>query len=134
EPPAERWRWRCADPAFNRPSGAHAVDDLRARAAETPLASAIGLEGLFERGLIEVRPPDDGEVKLRVGRLPEPEVADPLLAPGASEEIGLRRPGHRKMRCEVLFAEPVGFAGQLGRSLQQRPGGLEDVPAATVVR
>src|SRR5690606_12170763 len=67
---------------------------LFAGAAKAALALAEGLDGDIQRGGVELGPQQVGEIKLRVGQLPEQEVADALLAAGADEEIGLRRMRH----------------------------------------
>src|SRR5687768_6344682 len=50
--------------------------ELLARAPEAPLARAIGFDRRVERRTVEVRPQRLGEVELRIGELPEEEVAD----------------------------------------------------------
>src|SRR5262245_56970657 len=107
------------------------VLDLLAGASEPPLAAAIPIERLVERHGIEVRPEALGEEQLGVSKLPEQEVADALLAPGANEQVRLGRIRHRKIRRKVLFCDPsLDRTGLLARQPRQS---LQDVPAPTVV-
>src|SRR6185295_512619 len=57
--------------------------------AEPALAAAIFLDRGFERGAVEVGPIDRREHKLRISRLPQQEVRQPLLARGADDEVGI---------------------------------------------
>src|SRR5688572_13156350 len=110
--------------------GALRLLELLAGAAEAPLARAVGSDRRVERRGVEVRPERFGEVELAVGELPEQEVADALLAAGADEKIGLGRVAHREIRRKRgLF---YGFQPWI--VLQKLPHGLQDVPAAAVVR
>ena len=60
-------------------------------AAEAPLAAGVPGERRIERRGVEVGPEDVGEVQLRVGELPQQEIADALLAAGADQQVGLGR-------------------------------------------
>ena len=44
---------------------------------------------LFERGAVEIRPVGRHEHKLAVGRLPQQEIRQPLLAAGADDQVGI---------------------------------------------
>ena len=57
---------------------------MLAGAAEAALTSGIGRNGGIERGAIEIRPQEIGEVQLRVGKLPQQEIGDALLAARAA--------------------------------------------------
>ena len=61
---------------------------LLAGAAERR-SRAIGRDRIVERARVEVGPQQVGEIQLGVGELPEQEVADPLLAAGADEQVRL---------------------------------------------
>src|SRR4051812_8851893 len=104
--------------------------DLLAGAAEAPLAAAIGFERFIERSAVEVRPKRVGEVKLRVGELPQQEIADALLAAGADKEIGLRCVAHGEIRMKLFFRHFF----TPGMVLQEAVERLHDVPAAAIVR
>ena len=60
----------------------------------------------FERGAIEVRPIDRHEDQFAIGRLPEQEIGQALLAAGADDEIGIgqiraRRGSGRRSRSSI---------------------------------
>ena len=71
---------------------------LRDQAAEPPLAAAVFGDRALERGAVEIRPVDRHEHEFAVGRLPQQEVGQPLLAAGADDEVGIGQIG----RVEVL--------------------------------
>src|SRR5436189_5964966 len=79
--------------------------DLLARAPEAPLARAVPNECFLESCRVEVGPQAFGEKELGVGKLPQQEVADSLLAAWADEQVRLRRVGHRKIRGQMLFGD-----------------------------
>ena len=77
------------------------------------------------------RPQHVGEIELRVGELPQQEIADALLAAGADEQIRLGRVASARYG-RVGFAErDLGRPDAGGR--RGAAGGLRDVPAAAVV-
>jgi hypothetical protein len=41
-------------------------------------------------GHVEIRPQLLGEIELRIGQIPQQEIADALLTPGADEQIRIR--------------------------------------------
>src|SRR5688572_21119172 len=88
--------------------GALRLLELLARAAEAPLALAVRRDRLVERRAVEIGPQRLGEIELGVGKLPEQEVGDALLAPGADEKIGLGRIAHREIRRERGFVHRPG--------------------------
>src|SRR5436305_530270 len=105
--------------------------ELLARAAEPAFALLIGADRAVELGRVEIGPQRVGEVKLAVGELPQKEVADALLAPGADEKIRLGRIAHGEVRREVVFRKT---RGQLRPLAQHAVHGLQHVPASAVVR
>src|SRR5688500_7096745 len=111
-------------------AGALRLLELLAGAAEAPLARAVGSDRRVERRGVEVRPERFGEVELAVGELPEKEVADALLTAGADEKIGLGRVAHREIGRQCGLFDRF----QLWIVLQKPRHGLQDVPAAAVVR
>src|SRR5687768_13285991 len=90
--------------------GALRLLELLARAAEAPLALAVRRDRLVERCAVEIGPQRLGEIELGVGELPEQEVGDALLAPGADEKIGFGRIAHREIRRERGFVHRRGCA------------------------
>src|SRR5688572_22672563 len=106
--------------------------DLLAGAPEAPLAPAVPGERLLESRRVEVGPQALGEKQLRIRKLPEQEVADSLLAPGADEQVRLGRIGHREILGKMLFGDAArDGAGLLAGKARQR---LQDVPAPAVIR
>ena len=61
----------------------------RDQAAEPALAAAIFGDRAFERGAVEIRPIGRHEHELAVGRLPQQEIRQPLLAAGADDQVGI---------------------------------------------
>src|SRR5436305_14516935 len=57
--------------------------------AKAPLAPAVFLDRGLKSRTIEVGPIDRREDKLRIGRLPEQEVREPLFPRGPNTEIGM---------------------------------------------
>src|SRR5687768_17551780 len=110
--------------------GALRLLELLAGATEAPLAAAVGCDRRIQRRAVEIGPERVGEVQLGVRELPQQEVADALLAPGADEEVGLRRVAHGKVGRKLLF---LNFLCP-GVFLEKPAHRLQDVPAAAVVR
>ena len=71
---------------------------LRDQAAEPAFAPAIFGDRAFERGAVEVGPVGRNEHQFAVGRLPEQEVRQPLLAAGADDQIGVGQVGRVEIR------------------------------------
>src|SRR5689334_17457276 len=61
------------------------IANLRRRETEPPLPAGEVGDGLLEVVVTEVRPQRVAEEELRVGEVPEQEVADAMLAAGADE-------------------------------------------------
>ena len=64
--------------------------DLLSCFAEATLPMLVVEDRLVEIALTEVGPKEIHEAELRVGQLPEQEVADPLFATGTDEQVGIR--------------------------------------------
>src|SRR3546814_3958129 len=97
-------------------------------------SSDVCSSDLFEVALVEVGPQLVDEDELAVGRLPEQEVAEPLLARGADHQIGIGNPGGQEAGSEALLVDVVGrdLAGDdRGGEL---PGGSGDLLAPAVDR
>jgi hypothetical protein len=78
---------------------------LLARQAEAPLAAAEESQSGLEVRDGKVRPEPIAEKKLRVGGIPEEEIADALLATRADEELGIRQPGKLQLCREALLID-----------------------------
>ena len=83
--PASWWLRRSARDRDPPSSGA----GPRGKTAEPAFAAAIFGDRAFERGAVEVRPVGRHENELAIGRLPQQEIRQPLLAAGADDEIGI---------------------------------------------
>ena len=116
---------------LRRITRSRAARELFARAAKTPLALKVPGKGRIEGGTVEIRPQELGEIELRIGKLPDQEVADALLAAGADEEIWLRRIAHGEMRRQLRLAVPAGTARSRARHGVDR---LKEIPSSAVVR
>src|SRR3990167_8311532 len=77
--------------------------DLITGQTETALASGIRGKCLLELRAIEIRPQDRREMHLGVGKFPQQEIADALLASGADEKIRLRRAGQTEKKFDACF-------------------------------
>src|SRR3546814_10242280 len=62
-------------------------------------------EGGFEVALVEVGPQLVDEDELAVGRLPEQEVAEPLLAGGADHQVGIGNAGGQEAGGEAFLVD-----------------------------
>src|SRR5712691_2535271 len=78
---------------------------LRAKAAVT---FGKGPKGPQEVDLAECGPVRVAEVELRVRRLPQQEPAEPLLAAGADDEVGVGLAGRVQVLGDVLDIEDLG--------------------------
>src|SRR5690348_2470087 len=109
------------------------LGDLRAGAAEAPLAVGVVVQCTRQFRLVHVGPKSVGEIKFRVGDLPEQEIADAMFAAGADEKINGREVGEAEERREGGFVHRIHrqFAS-LDRQ-RRLARGLRDIPAAAVV-
>ena len=94
---------------------------LGAGESETSLTHREIAQGLAECGGIHVRPQCFGEPQLGVGELPQQEVADAQVAPGADEEVGRREVGQRGVRAEGGFVDVPGLQASGRDFLGQAP-------------
>src|SRR4051794_30965827 len=132
--PASRGGYRCVTlTGLERPDSGDLCPlrlvELLAGTSEAAFAAAVGLDRGIEGRRVEIGPQRVGEVELAVGELPEQEVADPLLAAGADEQIGLGRVAHGEVGGEIVLAD---FVFRTVR-FRQPPEGLENIPAPPVV-
>src|SRR6185437_15841721 len=105
---------------------------LTGREAEASLPAGEKLERGRELRLVEVGPEPITEIELRVGDVPEEEVADPPLAAGADQQVRIRQPAELERGGEALLVDvrrAQGAARALGGELTC---GLHDVPASAV--
>ena len=98
--------------------------------AKPALSGGEGGDGKVEGLLVEVGPEGLSEVELRVGELPEQEVADPLFSAGAYQEIGLGCVVHGQVRRQVGLGEVPTL---LAHAPVHGVRGLDDVPPSSVV-
>ena len=70
-----------------------------------------GVEGVGP----EVRPEDLGRVELGVGRLPDQEVREPLLAAGPDHEVGIGQAGGVERLGDRVLVDLVGCDAPLGQ-------------------
>ena len=63
-------------------------------------------ECAVEFGVVEVRPEAVAEIQLRVGQVPEQEIADALFATGADEEVRIGRLAERELRANAASSRP----------------------------
>src|SRR5690348_773675 len=74
-------------------------------AAETPFATRVVVERAVEFGGIHIGPKGIGEIQLRIGKLPQQEIADPVFAPGTDEKVGRRHVGEAEVRRQRGFVD-----------------------------
>src|SRR5918992_676793 len=98
-------------------------------AAETTGATGVLGECLVERGRVEVGPQPVAEVELRIGRLPDQEVADPLVASGPDEQVRLGQAARVQPLGDGVLVD--GLERQAVRHTAAY--GIHDVAAARVV-
>ena len=100
---------------------------------EATLTSREIVQGLTIGHGIELRPEQIGEVELGVGGLPEDEVAEALLPPGADEEVRVRliREGKPFRQDGLVDGRRAQASGLHVRD--ETPDGLGDVPAPSVI-
>jgi hypothetical protein len=112
-----RWRSIAAQPPAAR--------GRRLDAAEAAVALRIGGQRGVDLGGAEVGPQAVGEEQLRVGRLPEQEVADAHLAAGADEQVGVGREAQRHVARQPGLVDLLGLQafGQACGRPARRPSG-----------
>src|SRR5216684_1646883 len=75
----------------------------------------------LEIALGEIGPQRLGEDEFGVGRLPQQEIADPLLAAGANDEVGIRHEGRQQMLADRHLVDRFGIELAIG----ERDGELQ---------
>src|SRR5271170_5854202 len=75
----------------------------------------------------EIRPQDIEKHELGVGRLPEQEIRQSLLAGGADEEVGVGDAGSGEVAGDRFFVDRGGIEAAVARRLRQGPGGGGDL-------
>src|SRR4029077_20590772 len=98
-------RMRRSRPRYRsgRPTGASAAD-----AAITSLAPAEFGYRLFQVLLAEIRPQRVDGHQLGVGRRPQQEIADALLAAGADQQVGVGHACRQYLALEEILVEAIG--------------------------
>ena len=112
-----RCRGLTQDRSRSRISGSGLGD----QAAETALALLVFADRGFERGAVEIRPIGRHEYQFAIGRLPQQEIRQPLLAAGADDQIGIGQIG-RVEKTADRFGRDVGRREVALRPLAERCG------------
>src|SRR6476620_1564164 len=104
--------------------------------AEAALALGVGTDGAQEVDPAEVRPVRLAEVELAVRALPEQEPAEPLLAGGADDQVGVGLALGIEVLGDVLDVEDLGELldrrTPRGVLLEQGAYGVRDLAPAAV--
>jgi hypothetical protein len=122
-------------PATNRSSTPSPCSALRFPHAEPPVPALEGHQRFEVVGLPEVGPQRVGEEELRVRRLPQQEVAQPQLAAGPDEQVGVRilAGGARfELVGEQRLVDVLGPELLALHLLRELPARLHDVPSPAV--
>src|SRR5260221_3021965 len=108
---------------------------LSARAngrAVSTIATMEILYRLLEVALGKIGPQRVGEAELRIGRLPEQEIADPLLAAGADDEIGIGHVGGQQMLADQHLVDRIGIEPAGGHLVREGARRRRDLVAAAI--
>ncbi len=112
------------------------ISSLRDRSstcrAESSLAPRELANGVFEVGFGEVGPQRIDEDELRIGRLPEQEVANPLLTACSDQKIRIGNSSGRKSIVQCVLVDGVGLDTSVERLAHQPARGSGDLLAAAV--
>src|SRR5690348_9186614 len=110
------------------------ASDLEASSdcAIAPLAAVKLAEGALEIRLGEIRPERVDEHEFRIGRLPQQEVAEPLFAAGADDEIGVRHVRSEQVAREHGLVDPRGVEATCERCLGNPPRGAGDLGPSAI--
>src|SRR6202521_3085953 len=104
----------------------------RCGVAEAPFTSGEERERVLEIRHREIRPQPRTEIQLRVGEIPEQEVADAVLTAGADQQVRLRQSREHELRGEAVLVDifrPYRATGPFSRKLLSR---LDNTPAPAV--
>ena len=101
---------------------------------KTPVSSAVVFQRFQIGRFPEVGPEGFGNINLRVGNLPEQEVAHPQLAAGANQQIRVRHPARIEMLgndflVDVLRTDPFRL-----HLACDRTDGIDDLGATAVTQ
>ena len=114
-----------------RPAGARLS---KPHTSEPPLAGLIAADGFEEIQLLKIGPVHVGEIQFRVGGLPQQEVAQPMLAAGADEQIRVRQVRGEQALVQGLLIDLVRRQPAGGNVPRQPPGGFDDLAPAAVIQ
>jgi hypothetical protein len=101
---------------------------------ETAVPGPEGGDGVSEAGRVVVRPEDVLEHQLGIGRLPQEEVGQPLLAGRPDDQIRGWEPGGREAAREDRLRDGRGIQAPLGGGLRQPACGVRDVRLPAIVK
>lgn len=93
----------------------------------------IGINGLKQHRLAEIRPKFICEIKLSVRQLPQQEIGYSLLATSTDEKVWLGAALQAQMSGKISFRNLIRIVGQLGIAFQHAFCRLENIPAAAVI-
>src|SRR5947207_8744467 len=102
---------------------------LTADAAIATFAAAELGDGLLEMVLAEVGPQCVDENKLRVGALPQQEIADALLAARADQQIRVGHTSRQKLALKTRLINALGRKLAGGDTSREAAGGAQDLVA-----
>ena len=87
----------------------------------------------MQRRAVEIRPVDRQEDEFGIGRLPQQEIRQPLLAGGADDEVGIGNVRGQQRTGEMLDADGVRVELAGRRLRRQSPRRLDDLLPAAIV-
>src|SRR5690625_1793727 len=116
-----RRRFRECRPAVRLPSG------CRGKGAKSTVPTSELGNGSLQILALEVGPEPIAEDQLRVGQLPEQEVADPHLSAGADEQVRIRQAGGFQPAGERRLIDAGGVEFASRGLLGQPPGARDDL-------
>ena len=102
----------------------------RGKPAEAPVAASELVDRGLEGGAIEVRPKHRHKDELGIGRLPQEEIRQPLLAGRADEEVGIGNSGCLEEGLEAFLVEGGGLDLSAKRRLRDARARRRGFPVA----
>src|SRR6188508_2682147 len=113
-------------------STARSLLRLRARQAETALATRERDERVFEVLNAEIGPQRLADVKLGIREIPEKEVADAVITARADEEVGVGHVAQLQLPAKTAFVDRVDGQRAAGHLRRETSRCLHDVPTSAV--
>ena len=119
---------RTATSRLNKATG------LDAAGAVTPLAPLEICNRLGQMVTGKVRPQRVGEDQFRIGRLPQQEIRQALLAGGADQQVRIRHVGGLQVASKQGLVDRIGIQPASRRLRRQSPAGSQNFILAAVVQ